>query len=108
MYFYYRFFVRIGRFSNKTAWQDLVINEEVLMYRISALNDASSAADERQEEGSHCNPSREVLESTAHSSHSAAILQLSKGQDEKAHDTFLSVLENPYVANVSANFIASY
>lgn len=74
------------------------------MFRIAALNDCLSGSEgENDDAGIRANvgPSREVLESSAHANHTTAIMQLAKGQDQKAEENFLTVLNNPYVANVS-------
>lgn len=69
------------------------------MFRIAALNATVSASD-RENADDDAGPSREVLESTAHSSHSTAIVLLAKGKQDKAEENFRTVLSNPYVANV--------
>ena len=73
------------------------------MFRIAALNADSSGSDGENAEDDvrgNAGPSREVLESTAHSAHSIAIVLLSRGDQTKAEENFVAVLNNPYVANV--------
>lgn len=71
------------------------------MYKIAALNDINDASNIRQEHISKSVPSKEALEATAHSDHRAAIQLLSRGEDERAHITFIAVLNNSYVAKVA-------
>ncbi|KAF2352524.1 Tetratricopeptide-like helical domain [Trinorchestia longiramus] len=75
------------------------------MFRIAALNSSLSGSEADGEDEAigkgNSGPSREVLESTAHSNHSAAIQHMALTQDGKAEECFLAVLANPYVANAA-------
>lgn len=82
------------------------------MYRIAALNSGSGGSEADGSEvaagTSTSGPSREVLESTAHADHSAAIQHMAMSQDDKAEESFLAVLNNPYIINVSSYSIVWY
>jgi hypothetical protein len=82
------------------------------MFRIAALNAGLGGleGDNGEEEcfGVNTGPSREILESTAHSCHSAAIVHLAKSENDEAMENLLDVLANPYVANVRLVFYYTF
>lgn len=66
------------------------------MTRIAALNDWSLGSSEEEDVG----PTREALEAQATKSYNEAISFLAHGDDERAHEHFSAVLQNPYVEKV--------